>query len=495
MVPRQHYVPAKRLLFTPKNRRFSASFYGRQPRRKFFFISLLLTLVTATLFFSGLGERFIERFFSFSSANTNPSVTHEKDKGPLAHTILAPEKSTTPESAGLSNTPLTTEHFQKISPHIAQAEAQLIAIYQLISQGNHRQALTKAENLVREYPNFQLAHLVMGDLLATQTQPIKQLGDIAPDKAGADSLPQLQALREESHRRIQALMQRPPEGHIPDQFVALSSQTKHAIAIDASRSRLYLFENKSTGASHGSRAPQMRLIADYYISVGLLGIEKTVEGDKRTPLGVYYITSQLDPSTLPDMYGVGALPINYPNPLDILRGKTGSGIWLHGTPHNQFVRAPLASDGCVVMSNPDLQRLIATVQIRTTPVVIAKELQWVSPHMPNLERKQFEASLNAWHIAKSQAKLGELKRYYSPRFQIKGLGVSQWWEQTEAEMTLSGPREMQIKQISLLRWRDSEDVMVATFDQVVRGQIRGKTLRQYWARENGQWKIFFEAPA
>jgi hypothetical protein len=44
-------------------------------------------------------------------------------------------------------------------------------------------------------------------------------------------------------------------------------------------------------------------------------------------------------------------------PTDARRGKTGSGIWLHGTPPDQFVRAPKATDGCVVLANPDLERM------------------------------------------------------------------------------------------------------------------------------------------
>ena len=101
--------------------------------------------------------------------------------------------------------------------------------------------------------------------------------------------------------------------------------------MDASRSRLYLFEN--TGS-------ELKLVGDYYLSVGKLGTEKSVEGDMRTPLGVYYVTSNLDPRTLKDFYGSGALPINYPNPYDMQRGKTGGGIWLHGTPPGQFSRPP-----------------------------------------------------------------------------------------------------------------------------------------------------------
>jgi hypothetical protein len=103
-------------------------------------------------------------------------------------------------------------------------------------------------------------------------------------------------LREESRIRLKALRERPPPGSIPSQFLALSPRTRHAIAVDTSKSRLYLFENSAEG---------LKLIADYYISIGKSGIEKSLEGDQRTPLGVYYITSNLDPKSLKDFYGSG----------------------------------------------------------------------------------------------------------------------------------------------------------------------------------------------
>ncbi|MEZ5706686.1 MAG: L,D-transpeptidase family protein [Burkholderiaceae bacterium] len=195
--------------------------------------------------------------------------------------------------------------------------------------------MKEAESLVRDYPNFQLANLVLGDLLSVYTRPIRQIGDV-PDTKAIAAAKQLEVLREQSRRRLRALTERPPENSVPSQFLALSTQSKHAIAVDASRSRLYLFENRQ-GPESGSPG-EMKLVGDYYISVGLSGVEKTTEGDLRTPVGVYYITSSLDASKLPDLYGAGALPINYPNALDLQRGKTGSGIWLHGSPSEQFAR-------------------------------------------------------------------------------------------------------------------------------------------------------------
>ena len=398
-------------------------------------------------------------------------------------------------ASGLSRRALSDEALQQSLPLMGQAEARLIEIYQMISQARHREALKAAESLVKDHPNFHLAHLVHGDLLSLHTRPVRQLGDV-PDTKALVAAEQLNVLRDESQRRLRALTERPPEGSIPTQFLALASQSKHAIAIDASRSRLYLFENRSPAASGSllGDPPQLKLLADFYISVGLSGIEKLVEGDKRTPLGVYYITSNLNPDSLPDLYGVGALPINYPNALDVRRGKTGSGIWLHGTPREQFVRAPQASDGCVVLSNPDLERLLATVQIRTTPVVIAPELHWVAPNALSKDRRQFEDALEAWRSAKSQGDLEGLRSFYSGRFQAQGRDLAQWWPRLENEVRANrkSPREVQLKDLSMLRWKDSEDTMVVTFGEVAQGQSRGTLRRQYWAREQDQWKIFFE---
>ena len=407
--------------------------------------------------------------------------------------------SATPETAavraGLEHRPLSDAAWAQTTPLLGQAEARLIGVYRLIQQGRGRDALREAETLTRDHPNFQLAQLVLGDLLNMQTRPAQQLGDVADTQALAAAR-QLQELREQSRRRLAALTERPPEGAVPSQFLALSSSSRHAIAIDASRSRLYLFENtaaRSSDAQGRVSAAQMKLIADYYISVGQAGIDKRIEGDLRTPLGIYYITSSLDPEKLPDLYGSGALPINYPNGLDALRGNTGSGIWLHGSPSEQFARAPQASEGCVVLSNPDLESLLALVSVRTTPVVIATELQWVRPEALNAEREGFEATLAHWRVVKSAGDLAQLQQLYSPRFEHQGQTLAEWWPRVEDEIKAKGERALQVKDLSVLRWRDQDDTLVVTFGEVAEGARRGVTKRQYWMREDQQWKIIFES--
>jgi murein L,D-transpeptidase YafK len=308
------------------------------------------------------------------------------------------------------------------------------------------------------------------------------MGDVPQDMAALAGTT-VTELREESNRRLQALRERPLPGTVPSQFLALSARTKHAIAVDASRSRLYLFENGPEG---------LKLISDHYISLGKAGTSKTFEGDQRTPLGVYYITSNLDPKSLKDFYGSGALPINYPNSLDSRRGKTGGGIWLHGTPPNQFSRAPQATDGCVVLANPDLSQIIRTVEVRTTPVVIATQLQWVKPANARMEIKPFEDALLAWRNAKTAGDLNHLLTFYTSDFNSNGKNLQQWMPTLQNELNRTGGRNIQLKDVSYLRWVDSADTMVVTFGEVIEGVRTGWTKRQYWMRQGNQWKIFFE---
>ncbi|MBI2771367.1 MAG: L,D-transpeptidase family protein [Burkholderiales bacterium] len=363
-----------------------------------------------------------------------------------------------------------------------EAEARLIEIYKLIGASQAREALARAEALVRDHPNFQLAQLVYGDLLASLTRPVRAVGDV-PDAAAQSGAQMLAELREESQLRIRALRERPPAGTIPAQFMQLSARNKHAIAIDTTRARLYLFENTTSG---------LKLLADYYISVGKSGIEKSTEGDLRTPLGVYYITSNLDPMSLREFYGVGALPINYPNPYDARRGKTGSGIWLHGTPPTQFSRAPKATDGCIVLANPDLHRVIGTVEVRTTPVVIAQNLQWVTPQSTQPDSKRFADVLAAWRAAKASGDVARTLGFYASDFSGNGKTLAEWTPVLKGELDKAGGRDIELKDVSWLRWTDSAETMVVTFGEVLAGAKTGPTKRQYWVRQGPQWKIFFE---
>ncbi|XPG51139.1 L,D-transpeptidase [Variovorax sp. 375MFSha3.1] len=399
-------------------------------------------------------------------------------KSRKAGTAVVAAAATSATAARTTRKPAPAGAIQEAS----NAEARLIAVYEMFGRGQTRPALAKARDLVRDYPNFQLAQLVYGDLLAAQLPPSNSLPDTA-SIAKMRGNPAMAELHEESKRRLQALRDRPPANTVPSQFLALSTRSRYAIAVDASRSRLYLFENSDKG---------LKLTADYYISVGKAGTDKVTEGDARTPLGVYYITSSLDPKSLKDFYGAGALPINYPNPYDVRRGKTGGGIWLHGTPPQQFARAPLASDGCVVMANPDLRQLLRKVQIGATPVVTARSLQWISQPQAEKESQSITSAINGWKDARASGNEAQLKKFYLPDFQRSSKKSNEGISVVDDEVKYAQGKRVQLKDMSYLHWKDGDDTMVVTFGEVFEGEKSGRSRRQYWLRQGTDWKLFHE---
>lgn len=384
-----------------------------------------------------------------------------------AATTRAPESSASPKATPSQGTP---------------AEARLLEIYKLMAQEEPRKALDLAEKLVRDFPNFQLAQLVYGDLLAARTHTLKAMGDVPAPAANA-AANALAELKEESLHRVIAVKERPSEGTLPSQFLKISPQTRTAIAVDAAKSRLYLFSNGPSG---------LKLTADYYVSVGKAGIIKSQEGDQRTPLGVYYITSNLDTKTLNDFYGAGAMPLNYPNILDIKRGKSGGGIWLHGTPPQNYSRAPRATDGCLVLANPDIQALIRQVTVGATPVVVSSQLVWKPAAQLQAQAHPFESALKSWREAKEAGDLRKVLAFYTPDFASYGKNLEQYTPQIRAELKASKGRTIELKDLSYLQWTDSAETMVTTFGEVVAGRRTGIHKRQYWVRTAKDWQIFFE---
>lgn len=255
-----------------------------------------------------------------------------------------------------------TAHADRNDPN--GPEAQLLRIYQLLANGQSEQALSSANRLVEQFPNFHLGHLVRGDILISRTRPLATIGDaIKPSKYNE----RLQDLREEAVGRLQAITMPPPANTLPDVLIQLGRDQKNVLLVDASKARLYLLSQENG---------KLRYETDYYVSIGKAGSDKLVTGDQKTPLGVYRITSMIPGSKLIDFYGKGALTLDYPNAWDQQRGRTGYGIWLHGVPSNAYSRAPKSSNGCVVLSNPDMASLLEKIE-PGTQVVITKEIKWL----------------------------------------------------------------------------------------------------------------------
>lgn len=247
-------------------------------------------------------------------------------------------------------------------------EAYLKKIQALISSQDHEGALQVSSALTERFPNFQLGQWVHGELLnVTSPSPVPW-----PPEQASEHLRTRKDLLKELQVRLQSWRQPYVAGTVPRGLGYVDPSTKYLAAVDATTSRFYLFRNEST-----HEHLRLSLIFDAYVTVGLNGLNKRYEGDKRSPIGVYFTQQLLPGKRLPDLYGSGALTLDYPNAWDSAQGRTGSGIWIHGTPSTQYSRPPEASDGCIVVSNDAMLRLLSLDHPRGIPVLIQEKIHWV----------------------------------------------------------------------------------------------------------------------
>jgi L,D-peptidoglycan transpeptidase YkuD (ErfK/YbiS/YcfS/YnhG family) len=366
----------------------------------------------------------------------------------------------------------TVPHIQRSLPSPEDLVARSLVS---IGDGRMRDAMREVETALQVDPQFRLAHLIRGDLLLARTRALERFGDAPRGPAS-----RLQALREEARARLERHRLQLEAQLLPRYLLRLDAAQKYAVVVDASKSTLYLYHNDGV---------RLRYVSDFYVTLGRTGVDKLLEGDKRTPIGVYRIVRQLTRQRLSDFYGSGAWPIDYPNAWDRGLGRKGHGIWLHGTPPGTYSRAPRASDGCVVLSNRDLDELGRWLQPGLTPVVIASVAQWAPAGEIEALRDELELRVEGWRQAWDAGDAAVYGAHYGPSPGAGRRAVRSFTARRTARGT------MQLSELSIVLHPGPEDLAVVSFLQDHPKQGHTKRVRQYWQRQAGEWRIVQEGPA
>lgn len=370
------------------------------------------------------------------------------------------------------------------------AEALLFKTLHEVSNKRLDTAVSDIDKVISAYPNFRLAHLIKGDLLLARARPLATVGN-AP---GASS-DQLEELREEARARLARMQHQRPVNRVPSYLVQMQPEQRHAFVVDTAKSTLYVFENRGGDA---------RYVTDYYITIGKNGFDKFREGDNRTPLGVYHVTGSLPREKLnvlygkaAELYGVGAFPINYPNEWDRREGRNGYGIWLHGVPFDTYSRPPRASNGCVALTNEDLQAIGKQVQIGLTPVIIANGVEWVAPAAARALRKELAQEIESWRRDWESRDTDEYLTHYAGNFSTGKMDLAQWSEQKHKVNSGKTWIRLKLDKVSIFLYPGRNDLAVVTFaqDYASSNLVNKMNKRLYWIREGGAWRILHEGSA
>jgi len=363
-----------------------------------------------------------------------------------------------------------------------RSERLLMSALENVVDSKIDKAILQLQSLKTMNPTFDLAKLVHGDLTSSKNQRISGFWN-------SEEKSKKQALRDEMLARWTYYKSPIDKALLPASLVQLSKDQRYMLLVDQSRQRMFVYKN-----SNGLPV----YVDDFYISIGKKGTGKTTEGDKKTPLGVYFVTRFIDSSKLPDLYGSGAFPINYPNAWDVRNKRTGTGIWLHGTPAESFSRPPKDSDGCVVMSNDVLTRLRKYVTIggQKTPVILAEKLEWQPEEDWQKRQGAFYKGHDQWRADWESGDIDAYLSNYSKSYQARGKDYKSWAKYKRRVNGSKRYMKVKVANRSILAYPGQErPMMVVTFSQDYASDNFESLSRkrQYWQLEaDGQWRIIFE---
>lgn len=231
-------------------------------------------------------------------------------------------------------------------------------------------------------------------------------------------------------------------------------------------------------------------LRSFKIAIGKVDGDKEREGDNKTPEGIYFTVGKIEGKQLaPEKYGPLALPLNFPNPMDQIGGKTGYGIWLHGVGQRKIEDANV-TQGCVAFPNDEITSLVSWLKPSHGVVVIAKDLSDVN--RPTDTADLYKTALD-WVSAWSARDLDKYISYYAQDFQNNGKNVKAY--RSYKQSVFKSYKEMMVK-MSNVRIVTHPKYGLVMMNQDFRGDGRftsdGRKML-YWRRdEGGQWKIVRE---
>ena len=366
-------------------------------------------------------------------------------------------------------------------PPGSRYEQTLLETIKEIQSLDHEQALNSTRDLIKEYPHSRLGHMLYADLLLAKAEPLTGIGSgIETDRA-------MQDFRYEIKQRWQHGSSDEHQRLYPDNILFLADDQPYVVLVDQQSSRIYVYRN-----DNGS----LQLETDYFITIGLKGYGKEKRGDQKTPIGIYHVTRYIDGGELPDLYGEGAFPINYPNAWDVRNHRTGGGIWIHGTPSYTYNRSPWASNGCIVVSNPDFLHFDKYIQPELrTPVIVAEQINWISREQWLAKRQQVMQLLSSWLIDWESLDHERYRQHYS-RSNLSAFGrdFKSWdghkrWVNRDKSWV-----EVEYSKLNIFNYPGEDDLLLMQFEQSYRSNNLNVDASKelYWRKNDENWKIVYE---
>jgi murein L,D-transpeptidase YafK len=277
----------------------------------------------------------------------------------------------------------------------------------------------------------------------------------------------------------------PAEERLPSYFLEVPASVPDILIAETESATMIRYSQTGNGLKEKDRR---------YMSVGRKGVGKQRAWDRKTPLGVYFITEELDTSKLAAKYGIAAFPLDYPNAWDRYNDRTGSGIWLQGVDASDPNRPPLDTDGCLSLPNEELALIADELVPHVTPIIVVREMRWSTPSDLEAMRIEFRIALEQWRSSQEEGDLFAYLTLYDDTFQSLGMDKEEWSAYRLGVFEARALNALNLDDVMLLADPEEQELYVSRFQQTLVTEYGPVTTRKrlYWKRTGEAWRIVAE---
>jgi len=132
------------------------------------------------------------------------------------------------------------------------------------------------------------------------------------------------------------------------------------------------------------------------------------------PEGVFFFTKFISGDSLDPVYGYGAYVLNFPNILNLKKGRKDGWIWLHG--HSKDKELSNDPDLGIAIENNALKEIHSIIGPNGTPFLIARKIDPVDNRVRENIQREVESFLASWKQSWENLNTKSLITHYSNDF-------------------------------------------------------------------------------
>jgi len=246
---------------------------------------------------------------------------------------------------------------------------------------------------------------------------------------------------------------------------------------------------------------------EYFVATGETAGPKRINGDRRTPVGLYFIMGRKEKRELDAKYGPLCYLLNYPNEYDRRMGYSGEGIWIHGTKPDTI---PYKTLGCLELDNNDITRLGETLKAGIgTPVYVVDDSTMgdpaTFPDYARIERKRARiladylddrsrmlAVVKTWENTWESREIGDYIDCYDPAFDGDGMKLAAWRERKARIFASQNSIQVDLGRIFVSEYAESTAVLKFSQDYTAGSMHTRNGKKLTMIKKDGTWRIYRE---